>query len=171
MTQKQWAHRRQHIRTRDWAFCVFLLEWDNIEGPINAFVPVEHANKPFEGIPKDMIESVFLVNRLEGDCVNDTKVAHYVGPVWLRQGFEYGRRTIVILSYKPLIPLHPADFEKTVELLRKEPQLLAETPPVQDSIAIDVATVSRTDQDTTSGQLGSEILCRAACRPDLGKFC
>ena len=83
----------------DWAFCVFLLEWDNIEGPLNAFVALDHVLKPIKDVPDDKIlDTVSLVKPLQGYCVEDTKVAHFVGPVRLAAGSEYGRRTIVILS-------------------------------------------------------------------------
>jgi hypothetical protein len=127
----------------DWAFCIFLLEWENVEGPINAFVPVEHSNKALETIPQEKITRITLVETLGGYCVEDTKIAHYVGPVELKMGAEYGRRTIVILSYKPLIPLRPEDVKTTVEALRTNPKLLEEKPDAPESIEIDPNAATR----------------------------
>jgi len=118
----------------DWAFCVFLLEWENVEGPINAFVSVDHVNKSLDDVPASERAMVFLTKLLEGYCVEDTKVAHYVGPVGLKQGAEYGRRTIIILSYKPLVPLRPADINKAAEFLKDQPDLLGRISHSPDEI-------------------------------------
>jgi hypothetical protein len=123
----------------DWAFCVFLLEWQDIDGPINAFVDLEHVRKPLRDVPEDkVLATLSLVRPLEGYCVEDTKIAHYVGPVRLLEGSEYGRRTIVILSYKPLVPLRPADVSETATMLRNEPELLAGKSPIAEEISTTV---------------------------------
>jgi hypothetical protein len=124
----------------DWAFCVLLLEWVDIQGPENAFVPLEHVNKSMKDIPEEDITRIYLVSALSGYSVEDTKVAHYVGPVSLKQGSEYGRRTILILSYKPLVPLRPADIKQTLEMVQQHPEVLEHAAQPQESITIDAAT-------------------------------
>jgi hypothetical protein len=123
----------------DWAFCVFLLEWENVEGAENAFVDRAQTNKSLSDVPDAAIlDQVRLIHPLEGYCVEDTKIAHYVGPVRLKRGAEYGRRTIVILSYKPLVPIRPEDVKKTTRMLRERPELLAEMAAVPDTIEVGV---------------------------------
>ena len=124
----------------DWAFCVFLLEWENVEGPENAFVSLDYTNTKLGDVPDShILKRTFLTGPLEGYCVADTKIAHYVGPVSLAKGSEYGRRTILILSYKPLIPLTPAavqaaaDARKYVEENASE---ISKSPQPPDSISL-----------------------------------
>jgi hypothetical protein len=124
----------------DWAFCVFLLEWENVDGPENAFVSLEYANTRLQDVPEQyLLSRAFLTAPLEGYCVADTKVAHYVGPVSLARGSEYGRRTILILSYKPLIPLTPAAVEASSDLKKfydKNSAGIDETPQPPESISL-----------------------------------
>ena len=141
----------------DWAFCVFLLEWRGVDGALNAFVPLEYTNKALRDVPEGETVQMTLTDPLEGYCVEDTKVAHYVGPVRLKQGAEYGRRTIVILSYKPLVPLRPADVRQTAELLRNRPELLEARPDAPEEIKVDQPVVLR-----AGGQTSTEVRPQAA---------
>jgi hypothetical protein len=127
-------------------------------------VPVEHTNKSLREVPESEIHTVTLTEPLAGYCVEDTRVAHYVGPVHLKQDSEFGRRTIAILSYKPLVPLRPADVNATTALLRTQPDLLKEQPAQHEQIALTPKTTApdnsgggilRTDRTTTEGRLAS----------------
>jgi len=122
----------------DWAFCVFLLEWNNIDGAINAFVPVEHVNKPIHTVPREhILAEVVLTKPLEGYCVEDRKVAHYVGSVHLRAGYHSGRRTIAILSYTPLVPLGPADIKAAADVAIGYPETTLNPPTVAKEIVVE----------------------------------
>ena len=124
----------------DWAFCVLLLERSNVEGPENAFVSLKHTNQKLKDVPEDAIlNRLTLVGPLEGYCCDDTKVAHYVGPTRLRGEAETGRRTIVILSFKPLVPLGPEDVRLADELARisrDRPGMIAEPTGAPSSIEL-----------------------------------
>jgi hypothetical protein len=134
----------------DWAFCVFLLERRNVIGPLNAFVNLTSANKDYKAVPdSDKYREVELTEPLQGYCVQDRKVAHYVGPVTQLDPTSSGRRTIMILSYKPLVPLRPADINETAQMLKEEAGVLDD----QDKPG-EIDSLATSEEDVPEGEEG-----------------
>ena len=98
---------------QDWAFCVFLINRENVEGGENSFVTKEHVGKELHEVPKDGVLKRYTFNHLfDGVSVDDQKIGHHVAPVSLKYGKGTGERTILILSYKPLVPSRPELYAK-----------------------------------------------------------
>lgn len=107
---------------QDWAFCVFLINRENVEGGENSFVSKEHVGKELHEVPADgILKKYTFMNVFDGVSVDDQNIGHHVAPVSLKHGKGAGERTILILSYKPLVPSRPELYKKPYDP-KVEPQ-------------------------------------------------
>ncbi|MFK5950724.1 MAG: 2OG-Fe dioxygenase family protein [Methylococcales bacterium] len=114
---------------QDWAFCVFLITRENVEGGKNSFVKKEHVGKELHEVPTDdILQQCTFTELFDGVSVDDQKIGHHVDAVSLKHGEHIGERTILILSYKPLVPSRPELYakpsldEKTTENKNSNPE-------------------------------------------------
>jgi len=137
-----------------WATCLFVLEEENVEGPEHViYSHGQSATLGTEGRDTPPLDRFTLSRPLAGYCIDHTKVVPYCGPTRMRRGYEYGRKTLLALSYRPLVPLGPDD-EKLVR--RSDPQpdrtgALAPTTAMPPAI-VELSVRSRRPRGATRGQ-------------------
>lgn len=84
----------------DFAFCVYLLERNNVEGGVNYFAPLDCSGMSLkDAYPKVLCEKT-LLNPFSAYTVNDRIVSHYVSSIASRG--DGAARSILILSFKPM---------------------------------------------------------------------
>jgi hypothetical protein len=85
-----------------WAF---LIERYAVVGGENFIAAPEVANRhPNEVTAPDLLARFTLEQPFEGWVVNDSRVSHYVAPVFVADGYEVGWRTILLIDFSPAIP-------------------------------------------------------------------
>ena len=144
-------------RGASWASCVFLLEEENVEGPEYVlYSDGQSATLGTEARDTPPLERFTLSRPLAGYSIDHTKVVPYCGPTRIRKGTEYGRKTLLFLSYRPLVPLGPDD-ETIVRQIAARPDLTGALIPIttMPPAVIELTVRSRTSRGATRGPVAA----------------
>jgi hypothetical protein len=82
-----------------------LIERKGITGGENLITVPEMANKHPSEVPRDAIIERFTLERpWDGWIVDDKRVAHYVSPIEVADGYEAGNRIVILIDFTSMAP-------------------------------------------------------------------
>ncbi len=82
-----------------------LISRDGVDGAENLITVPEVANLHPSLVAEGAVKERFTLTRqLEGWIVADDRVAHYVSPVTVAEGYEQGHRTILLIDFAKMVP-------------------------------------------------------------------
>jgi len=86
-----------------------LVKREGIIGGINAIADPSAAGKVATDVPREQLLAEFQLCRpLESYAIFDPLVSHYISPIELESGHSRGERSIVLIDFTPMVPLHHA---------------------------------------------------------------
>lgn len=82
-----------------------LIERNGIVGGENLITVPDVANRHPSEVPGDAIIERFTLERpWDGWIVDDKRVAHYVSPIEVADGYETGNRIVILIDFTPMVP-------------------------------------------------------------------
>ena len=84
-----------------------LVQRAGIVGGINAIAAPSARGKALAEVPpEERLEEFVLERPLETYAIFDPLVSHYVSPIELEEGCDRGERSIILVDFTPMVPIH-----------------------------------------------------------------